>query len=166
MFPPKKLLSLFLGFVVLMGCSRSDIQKNYKSQQNSPADFSVFKAFHDCMGCISAASVPHKTEIIQAGKLGEARLVDIPIPLKSNWSDDKENKCSTVFFTELTKEEVISFYRYEMERLGWLEAAFFDDLEPIIIFKKPERWASISVRCYKPSSWRYAKRLRIIIQQT
>lgn len=165
MIPKKKHLSLFIGCLFLAGCFGRIDKKTSQGQQESSADLSLFKAFHD-QEQFSSVSEPYKIQaVVPASNVQEARLVDIPIPLKSSWSDYQRRDPTIRFFTELTQEEIVRFYRREMDRLGWLEMVFFESLEPIIIFKKPGRWLAISMKACESLFWRRTEQIEITIQQ-
>jgi hypothetical protein len=165
MIPKKKLLSLFIGSLLLAGCFGRIDKKISQGQQESSADLSLFKAFHGQEQPSSMSESCKIQAVVPASNLQEARLVDIPIPLKSNWSDNQKDDQTIKFFTELTQEEIVRFYRREMDRLGWLEIAFFEGLEPIIIFKKPGRWLAISISACENFFWQRTEQNEITIQQ-
>jgi len=82
----------------------------------------------------------------------EARLVDVPIPLGacpvSRFAKQQQTTPSqllgyTVYYSP---EELISYYTYEMERLGWDQIVQHEGTEAVLVFNKPKRVAIISLR--------------------
>lgn len=83
----------------------------------------------------------------------EARLTDIPTPLNAKpvpnyfWMDKKESAGVMLGYSvTASPQEIVSFYSQEMERFGWDQIAYFDACEHLLIFEKPGRVCSISLR--------------------
>lgn len=83
----------------------------------------------------------------------EARLTDIPIPLNAKpvpkrfWVDEKESAgVMLVYMVSASPQEIVSFYSQEMERFGWDQTAYFNAHEHLLIFEKPGRVCSLSLR--------------------
>lgn len=163
----KWLVGIFASSVLLVGCVGKDKKKNCQQSQSIKTDFAVFKAFHDDddAAVVRRDFVPHKVTL--AKNQTEARLVDVPIPLQSTWLYAGEVNGSITFSTPLQPQELVDFYRQEMERLGWVEQVYFSQAELLLIFKKPNgRWLSVSISRY--SSSRFYKRtehIQVVIQQ-
>jgi len=88
-------------------------------------------------------------DIIQ---LHEAKLSDVPIPLNSEPLREcfdyccADKKIILGYISDIKTLDVVKFYNNQMERLGWEKVALFEGFETLIIFKKPARFCSISVR--------------------
>lgn len=80
------------------------------------------------------------------------RLIDIPIPLGVKFLDNYFFDNSYAYFTNLKQQELISFYDEEMELEGWKKLTSFFGAESLIIFEKPNKHASISIRPQKNNS--------------
>lgn len=94
----------------------------------------------------------------------EAKLSDVPIPLNSVplkkyfQEFSSQNKIILGYKTSLSKNNqdtvknnlygIVRFYNQEMERLGWKNIAFFDGFEKLMIFKKPSKFCTVSLRRY------------------
>jgi hypothetical protein len=83
----------------------------------------------------------------------EARLIDIPIPLHAKpepkycWIDEAESASVMLSYTFVTSpHDIASFYIKEMERSGWDQIMCLDACEYMLIFEKPGRVCSISLR--------------------
>ena len=80
----------------------------------------------------------------------EARLTDIPVPLLADsqiasCSKDGVGMC-LVYKTIMPVADLISFYKEEMERFGWGQDLFFEGNEILMVFRKPSRFCSVSIR--------------------
>lgn len=83
----------------------------------------------------------------------EARLTDVPIPLNAKpipercWIDEKESAgVMLTYVVSTSPQEIVSFYVQEMERFGWDQTAYFNAHEHLLIFEKPGRVCSLSLR--------------------
>lgn len=83
----------------------------------------------------------------------EARLTDVPIPLNAKpvpkrfWIDEGESAgVMLTYVVSTSPQEIVSFYSQEMERFGWDQTACFNAHEHLLIFEKPGRVCSISLR--------------------
>jgi len=76
----------------------------------------------------------------------EARLVDIAIPLESKPIRKLLSQQTFVYAIKKTREEIVSFYEQEMERLGWDLLAADSNQETLLIFNKPHRVSTVSIR--------------------
>ncbi|MFC1842099.1 hypothetical protein ACFLYU_00365 [Candidatus Dependentiae bacterium] len=107
----------------------------------------------------------------------EAKLSDIPIPLNSEPLREyfytllaQENNrivqaaqtAQTVlgYTNAMNMSNIIMFYTQEMERLGWQSVASFDGFEKLLIFKKPFRFCSISIRSVPKTGLHSSKNTR------
>jgi hypothetical protein len=80
----------------------------------------------------------------------EARLTDIPIPLlvesqSASCSKNGAGMC-LVYKTSMSDLDLISFYKKEMERFGWVQNLLFEGSEVLMVFRKPSRFCSLSLR--------------------
>lgn len=83
----------------------------------------------------------------------EATLLDIPFPLGAmpvtqEYAKNSETKGQhfLAYTTLLAESNLIAFYEQEMERLGWQKMVVLPDFETMLIFSKPDRICSISLR--------------------
>ena len=84
----------------------------------------------------------------------EARLIDIPVPVHAdplNFNGNQlngEEKDSLVLAYRVysTKQDVRSFFVLEMERLGWNMIADIEGLESLLVFIKPTKVCTVSMR--------------------
>ena len=83
----------------------------------------------------------------------EAKLYDIPLPFsieKSQLISDVQSNPDYIvlsYQTRLPLQELIAFYQTELERLGWQQKKLFIGTdEALMVIKKPERYAAISIR--------------------
>jgi len=96
----------------------------------------------------------------------EAKLSDIPIPLNSvpikRYFQElsAQNKIILGYKTRVPENNgndrrdiikdslhsIVTFYNQEMERLGWKNVAFFDGFEKLMIFQKPSKFCTVSLR--------------------
>lgn len=166
MIPKEKLLSFLFGCLVLAGCSGRKISKKHVQSQSEKADFALFKAFHGQESLAtenSSGDVAYRA--VPSPSLKEARLIDVPIPLRSELHDAESHDGLLIFTTPLNRDELIVFYRREMERLGWVEQVCFLQSDPIFIFKKPDRWLAVSLHSAESSFWRRNEAIRVVIKQ-
>ena len=83
----------------------------------------------------------------------EATLLDIPFPLGAlpiaqeyAKSQAAKGQHFLAYTTVLSESDLIAFYEQEMERLGWQKMVVLSDFETMLIFSKPDRICSISLR--------------------
>ena len=83
----------------------------------------------------------------------EAKLSDIPIPINADPipdfftdSDPLKNQIVLGYRSNMSINDVSSFYIQEMERLGWRKLVAFNGFETLLNFKKPNKFCSISIR--------------------
>lgn len=95
----------------------------------------------------------YKQEQRHAWQQEQARLYDIPIPIMAQpdfeytWSDDEHgNRVLGYVVTADSTQELVEFYRANMERLGWRERAIITGREVLVEFEKPEKLCCVSVR--------------------
>ena len=82
----------------------------------------------------------------------EARLYDIPILINAMPEESpgyKEDSCQFSYSTQVTFENAIQFYTQEMERFGWNSIVSFIENEALLVFEKPSKISSISIRAKK-----------------
>jgi len=89
----------------------------------------------------------------------EAKLYDVPILIDAQPDDTNKQPDSlsqVSFFANVDFAEAILFYEQEMERFGWnLLGSFIED-EALLVFDKPTKMCSVSIR---PSK----KHVRVVI---
>ncbi|MCL4360929.1 hypothetical protein M1446_01065 [Candidatus Dependentiae bacterium] len=80
----------------------------------------------------------------------EERLMDLPLPIGSKAYDLQNGKpCSEIavlFDCWLSKDNLIDFYKSEMEIAGWQEISCINADESILIFQKPKKIACVTLR--------------------
>lgn len=82
----------------------------------------------------------------------QARLVDIPIPVHAVPCVDMYEEVSEYgggmlqYTIASPQQDIIRFYTYEMERMGWQCLMSVHAREDLLIFDKPERLCTISIR--------------------
>lgn len=84
----------------------------------------------------------------------EAKLADIPIPFGlccierflSTTQESDEQVVMGYFASDTIAQELKTFYQCEMERFGWKEIAFFQGAELQLIFIRPRKLCTISIR--------------------
>lgn len=127
---------LFFGIIFLFfpGCKKQDSAFSHK----------------DCLATRQKDGVLRDIDFVRQQ---EARLTDVPIPLnakpvpQSFWVDEKESAGVMLTYTvSVPPHEIVSFYSQEMERFGWDHVASFDAHEYLLIFEKPGRVCSVSLR--------------------
>ncbi len=81
----------------------------------------------------------------------EAKLFDITVPLNAKLYNrarfENSSQITVGFTTNLSEEELLLFYREEMERLGWQEVTSFTaNQELLLLFDKPHKTCSILIQ--------------------
>ncbi|MBA3954036.1 hypothetical protein H0X48_01835 [Candidatus Dependentiae bacterium] len=83
----------------------------------------------------------------------EERLVDIPLPgsqiLYNITSTHDPRKLALIYKTDFKLEDIIAFYRLQMECLGWQEAEIIKGYHTCLLFKKPSKVCSIILKSSK-----------------
>ncbi len=106
-------------------------------------------------GCAKrdSASLHKKYEVHDLVRQQEARLTDIPIPLNAKsvskyfWMDEQESAGVMLgYCVTASPQEIVSFYSQEMERFGWDQVVYCNAYEHLLIFEKPGRVCSLSLR--------------------
>lgn len=94
----------------------------------------------------------NKAEDAQLVRQKEAKLSDIPVPINSEpllkyfKSKTKKNEIILGYKNYMDASSVAKFYNQEMELFGWENVLFFDNIEKIMLFKKPSRFCLVSIR--------------------
>ncbi|MBY0109914.1 MAG: hypothetical protein K2X90_02270 [Candidatus Babeliaceae bacterium] len=80
----------------------------------------------------------------------EAHLTDIPLPVQitaHSISGSTQDSSALTFVSTFELVDLIKFYEFEMERLGWKELHLFSvTSEVLLIFEKPEKFCTVSIR--------------------
>lgn len=109
-------------------------------------------------GCVKKKNHSRKASAVSADVFvceHEARLVDVPIPLGAcpikRFSEQQQSTPSQLlgYIVYYSTEELIDYYTYEMERLGWDQRVQHEGAEAVLVFNKPKRIAIISMRPIK-----------------
>ena len=88
----------------------------------------------------------------------EARLLDIPFPINASslWDlgnyEEDPRKIVIKFIIDQQCEDIIAFYRAEMECLGWYETAVIKGGEVCLLFQKPSRLCVIMIKSLADSN--------------
>ena len=96
-----------------------------------------------------------KSEDAQLVKQKEAKLSDIPVPINSDpllkhfKSQTNKNEIILGYKSYMDASSISKFYNQEMEFFGWESVLFFDGIEKMMLFKKPSRFCSVSIRGIK-----------------
>ncbi len=101
------------------------------------------RATHKKKGIASALSRDQIT-------IQEAKFSDIPSPLNAvpltPYYQAKEGNALFAYSSVLSRDELMTFYAHEMERLGWRMAFTFSGYESMLQFEKPDRVCIVSIR--------------------
>jgi len=109
------------------------------------------KIIQDCCDCSD-------NDLYQAISI-ETRLTDIPVPLGTcpltNYFQKEveadENGLVLGYVCQLNLESLLRFYRREMSYLGWQCISEVDGNEALLLFEKPNRICSVSLRPFQAS---------------
>lgn len=76
--------------------------------------------------------------------------VDVPVPLqateKKNCYETGPTHYSVGYVTSLDHEDLIAFYKQQMELFGWRQWWELDGIEALLLFEKPHKQCAISIR--------------------
>ncbi len=94
----------------------------------------------------------------------QARLFDIPILFDAQLvcSSDQDEIYYLEYKILLSHEQVMNFYKDEMESFGWLQQMNYSADEALMLFKKAGRSCVISLRPVK-KDWQHSKEIKIIL---
>lgn len=80
----------------------------------------------------------------------EAQLTDIPFPVQVTpriLSGSKTGAMGLTFMSHFLLSDLVRFYQFEMERLGWKELHLFSvESEILLVFEKPQKFCTVSIR--------------------
>jgi hypothetical protein len=80
----------------------------------------------------------------------EAHLADIPLPIQASvhmLSGSTATTTGLTFVSTFSLADLVKFYEFEMERLGWRQLHLFSvTSEVLLVFEKPEKFCTVSVR--------------------
>jgi hypothetical protein len=86
----------------------------------------------------------------QAVLKNEAHLTDIPLPVQvtpHTLSGSTANSTGLTFVSTFELGDLVKFYQFEMERLGWKELHLFSvESEVLLVFEKPQKFCTVSIR--------------------
>lgn len=117
-------------FTLLSGCAHQD--KKQISDKNTKTESEIIKDI----------SIREQ----------EAKLADVPFPLNIqplsafNILPEEPNHSLLGYTTATDVSELVMFYQQEMERLGWQENMHVKGSETQLLFQKPDRVCSVSLR--------------------
>lgn len=110
------------------------------------------------LSCVGGFEQHAHSEVQRAQSLAllrewETTLLDIPFPLgalplsREHIQESGSSGQNFLAYTvALSAPDLTTFYEQEMERLGWQKMAALPDFETMLIFAKPDRICSISLR--------------------
>ncbi len=80
----------------------------------------------------------------------EAHLTDIPLPVQvapHTLSGSTADSTGLTFISTFELGDLVKFYQFEMERLGWKELHLFSvESEVLLVFEKPQKFCTVSIR--------------------
>lgn len=80
----------------------------------------------------------------------EAHLTDIPLPVQvvpRILSGSHADSTGLTFVSAFQLTDLVRFYQFEMERLGWKELHIFSvESEVLLVFEKPQKFCTVSIR--------------------
>ncbi len=85
----------------------------------------------------------------------EAKLFDVPVLIDAvpekqlNYNQEQLGLTSFSYRVPTELQKAVSFYNEEMERFGWKQFVQFCEAEALLIFEKPNKICSISLRSEK-----------------
>lgn len=163
---------LLLGIVVVLaGCRKQEQSKNYKQYGDSQILYDEQKAKQQKLYHMSQ-TVHHQKEIdadvLDIGMINVDYVwtIDLPIPLqateKKNYYHAEPTTYSVGYTVALDHEDLIDFYKKQMELLGWHCWWEADGIESLLMFEKHHKQCAISIR---PSASRKKQDI-IVLQKT
>jgi uncharacterized protein YydD (DUF2326 family) len=125
---------------MLSGCSP---KKNLRKK-----DISCTKV---AISCVPNKSNEAYGQAVALLREWETVLLDIPFPLGAMPIDHEhtrvsENQQFLAYAVNQSENNLVKFFEQEMERLGWQKISVLRDFEALLIFTKPDRICSISLR--------------------
>lgn len=140
---------------VLSGC----LKKPFRA-----SDFNASSEYNDA--CAVAKQDPYKDLCVSSWinknshddgydvRQQEARLIDIPIPIHADslgfheqqLTDGDSDSLVLAYRVHLKQSDIRSFFEIEMERLGWNMMANVFDVESMLVFIKPTKVCTVSLR--------------------
>lgn len=88
----------------------------------------------------------------------EARLLDIPFPINAGpllnlgLDEEDQRKIVITFSINQDSEDILAFYRSQMECLGWYETALVKGYQTCVLFQKPSRICVITINHFDKSA--------------
>ncbi len=80
----------------------------------------------------------------------EAHHTDIPLPVQVVpfiLSGSNADSTGLTFVSTFELGDLVRFYQFEMERLGWKELHLFSvESEVLLVFEKPQKFCTVSIR--------------------
>lgn len=110
------------------------------------------------LGCVLALSscykkardISHSYYDGQEFFKAEAQLTDIPFPVQVTpriLSGSTARAVGLTFVSHFLLNDLVRFYQFEMERLGWKELHLFSvESEILLVFEKPQKFCTVSIR--------------------
>jgi len=172
------LFILILALLTCNSCKKSDVStlQNFKKNINEDifidvSELEAKKLVGNRLGNVDKKkllSSKQLQDLRDLAHLKEAKLADIPIPLSveplEEFANDVDvsNQVVLGYSSAMPSEDLFSFYKQEMERLGWQHIASFDEYEKMrmLNFTKPSKFCSVLISkcsCDKKSSQEHSK---------
>ena len=153
-----RLLLVIMLCLSLSGCIKQREKSSKETQSN--AAFSLVQKGWNALVSDTKKGVPDLPDqaIIESSEF-QAILKDISLPIAyqavalepffEKYGPDEYRLC---FATSITLNELLSFYRQEMELAGWREWSISDHGQLNAIFKKPHHIAIINARSFNANN--------------
>jgi hypothetical protein len=168
--------SVFLLVIMLCaGCQKQQLKQSYArnaKKTNAQVAYNEQEATQRKLyGTSQAAQYPKEIDVESADintiNVDYVWSIDMPIPLqavekKNNYYQALPNVYFTGYTVALERDDLVDFYKKQMELFGWHCWWHIDGLEALMLFEKPHKHCAISIR---PSSSRKKQDI-IILQKT
>lgn len=145
---------MIVSVVLLSGCgAQRSSQSTKRTFSDCLCDFSK-QDFRRERNADAWVALEHDSAV-EDSKQQEAQLVDIPIPLQAvaltyNGVHSRKNEHTTFLAYKVSAhyEELYAFFVLEMERMGWNMISSLEGAESLLVFIKPTKICTISLRDY------------------
>lgn len=140
---------------VLSGCLKKtprEIRHNVDSSYENGHNSLPYTWYKDVSPDSWTKKDPHSSSY--SLRQQEARLIDIPIPVQADplslhgdrLGNEEKSSLVLAYRVYSKKQDIRSFFALEMERLGWNMIADIEDVESLLVFVKPTKVCTVSMR--------------------
>lgn len=146
-------LSVLLLVCFLPGCGNKRVAKSVKS---SHAEIAYQGQEVKIDQLEQAHTIQYQKEIdVDAAELDQVNFdyvwtVDVPIPVdaseKRNYYQAAADAYAVGYTTALKQDDLVAFYKQQMELLGWHCWWDTSGLEALMLFEKPHKQCAVSIR--------------------